>query len=321
MKKIIKMSLFVLLVSTLFVACLKDKDYEDGKYGIKDVENGAQIIELPQAAVELNISAVDPLPAIEDITKLIEVNLAYGKPASEDITVTLVPNNTIITDYNTKNSTSYELMPTNTYQFVNPGALSVTIPKGSQRGYVAMRVNKANFDLSKVYALGFSIATVSPANKYIINQNFKNILVSVQVKNKYDGAYTVTGIHNRPGVGVDFPYKDVDVEMHTTGASSVRFYFNAVNSYGHPIGTGPGTLSWYGAAIGPNLTIDPNTNLITAANNLGGATVISLDPSVTTHRVKWNTATNKPDSIFVTWRYNNNQDRRFFDTLAYVGPR
>jgi hypothetical protein len=321
MKKIIKMSLLLLFVSISFVACLKDKDYEDGKNGIPNVENGAQIIELPQAAVELNISAVDPLPATEDITKLIEINLAYGKPAEEDITVTLIPNNTIITDYNTKNSTSYELMPPNTYQFINPGALSVTIPKGAQRGYVAMKVNKGNFDLSKVYALGFSIATVSPAGKYIISENFRKVLVSVQVKNKYDGAYTVTGIHNRPGVGVDFPYNDVDIEMHTTGASSVRFYFNAANSYGHPLGTGPGTLSWYGAAIGPNITMDPATNIITGANNLGGATPISLDPSVNTHRVTWNAATNKPDKIYVTWRYNANQDRRFFDTLTYVGPR
>ncbi len=316
MKKIIINSILILSSSTVFISCLKDKEYDDSKIGNQDIENVAKIIEIPNSSENPVVFALNTLPATEEIDA-VEVNLATGQVAEADITVTLVKNNTLLANYNSVHGTSFEELPTSNY-ILPAGGLAVTIPKGKNKAYLKLNLQKSSFDFSKSYALGYSIATISPSG-YTISQNYKNILVSVGLKNKYDGAYTLTGYHNR--VPFDFPYIDVPMELHTSGPSNIRFFWNEASAYGHPIGTGPGALGWYGTAIGPALSIDPATNNITGATNLGGATVIDLDPSVITHRVTWNAATNKPDKIYVTWRYSGNQLRRFFDTLTYVGPR
>jgi hypothetical protein len=318
MKKIIISSVILLGMSIMITSCLKDKTYDDGKTGTQSVENGPKIIEISQAANNPNpvVFALNTSPSSEDIVAF-DVNLATGYTAPEDLKVNIVKNMTIVSDYNTANSTTYEELPLNCYT-LPASALVITIPKGSNKGYLNLKLNKNNFDFSKNYALGYTMASLPTG--YTISQNFRNVMITVGLKNKYDGAYILNGFHNRPPY--DFPMVNEPMELHTSGSASVKFYWPAVGGYGHPIGTGVGALGWYGASVGPSFTADPLTNSIVSATNVGAAAPpIDLDPSVATHRVTWNTTTNKPDKVYITWRYNANQARRFFDTLTYVGPR
>lgn len=316
MKKSFIKVLGVTVTAVLFTSCLKDKKVDDQVYGTTNV-SAYKVVEIPGTIGVAQIKNLE-FSAVDTTFSIVTLNYAADGLAPEDIKVTLALNPTIIADYNTANGTSYNAIPAPNY--VLPNGLVTTIKKGERFAQVMMKVNPA-FVASGAYALGFQIASVDkPA--YTISGNFNKAMVIVGVKNKYDGIYKLNGYHNRPpATTYGFPYTNVDMEMHTSGANSVRFFFNAAGDYGHPIGVGVGSLSWYGTAIGPNLIMNTTTNAITGANNLGGATVIDLDPSVTDHRFTWNNSTNKPDKIYVTFRYNLNQDRRFFDTLTFVKSR
>jgi hypothetical protein len=313
MKKTFIKILGVAVTSVLFTSCLKDKKVDDQVYGTTNV-SAYKVVEIPGTIGVAQIQNLE-YSAVDTTFAVVTLNYAADGLAPEDIQVTLALNPTIIADYNTANGTSYNAIPSANY--VLPNGLVATIKKGERFAKVMMKVNPV-FVASGAYALGFQIASIDKPT-YTISGNFNKAMVIVGVKNKYDGIYKLNGYHNR--VPYNFPYTNVDMEMHTSGANSVRFFFNAAGAYGHPIGVGVGSLSWYGTAIGPNLTMNTTTNAIIDANNLGGATPISLDPTVTTHRVTWNTTANKPDKIYVTFRYLANQDRRFFDTLTFVKSR
>jgi hypothetical protein len=317
MKKVLNKLAFVSAFAVIAASCVKGgtEDNFDINYDEKTV--------MINYAVDnpLAVLVVEP-PATGNLSlDLGSVSVSMPGENKSAITVKLVQNNTLLANYNTSNFTNLIPFPANAISIPS----EVVIPAGSKQAAIVAVVDPALIDLSKSYAIGLSIASITGVNGVQINSLYKDCLYSVIVKNKYDGKYKLSGYHNRPPSATttySYPYTDVDMQMHTTGSSSVRFFFDAAGNYGHPIGIGPGNqLSWYGTAIGPNLTMNPTTNAIVGANNLGGATVIDLDPSVSTHRVTINPTTNKPDKIYVTFRYLMNQDRRFFDTLTYVGPR
>ncbi len=135
----------------------------------------------------------------------------------------------------------------------------------------------------------------------------------------YDGKFLMKGIHNRPLYM--FPYSDT-MEMWTSGANEVSFYWPAAGSFGHPFSTDANnTLTWYGPAISPAISFDPITHEITDVHNVAigpTTTPISIyNGPLPTHNY-YDPILKK---IYVAWQYNNNPDRAFFDTLTYIGPR
>ena len=254
------------------------------------------------------------------ITGAVYVNLESGSPAPADITITLINNTTtLLNAYNTANNTAILPLPTNLYTL----PLTLTIPAGARNAEVPITVSDASaLNPNNSYAVGVSIASVDGG--YIIASNLKNLLIEIGLKNKYDGKYRLNGVHNRSPYL--FPF-ETPVEMWTTGPNSVAMYWPSGGDFGQPIGTAPGAVSWYGNAVSPNFTFDPATNICTGVGlQVGNAVTLGM---VTLDAV----ADANPDGpivnrydpvskmMWLTFQYNGNDLRRFYDTLTYLGPR
>jgi hypothetical protein len=133
-------------------------------------------------------------------------------------------------------------------------SLEVVIPKGSNQAYLQIKYSKPDF-IGADWAFGFRIASVAEPG-YTISGNFNQGVVSLAIKNKYDGIYKGSGTMVHPS----FPgtYSNKDEVMTTSGANSVRLY---------PLNT----TVLFGVDV--NITIDPSTNLC----SLESSTVV-LDP-------------------------------------------
>ena len=319
MKKIFSLTVSLMLGTVVLMGlsnCLKDKDFDEGK--IQSVANQYDMFKV----IELGLTGTNntnflglSLDATNADTTInfIPVNLASSEPAPEDINVTLVKNDALVSAYNTANGTNYSVPTASMYAILNPGNV-VTIPKGSYTGYLRIKFKPSSF-LGGDYAFGYSIGSVDKKG-YTISSNLKNGIVGIAVKNKYDGVYNLRGYHNRDPY--TFPY-NTEESLVTINGNTVAMYWNDQGGPGHPIGIGPNNqLSWYGSAIAPVIVFDPNTNLVTNVYNAGGSTPITMFTGAGAGVSRYDPATKR---IYVYWNYSNNPLRAFFDTLTYVRPR
>jgi Domain of unknown function (DUF1735) len=312
MKKILlSFSIAVLLLST---GCLKDKAYEDQQYGMANTE--VKGITLPQSKnLAIGKVADDSISVKTDVNSttssqvisLLVVAAESILAPTEDIqiTVALKPSLIPVTG-------GYASLPAGTYSVPT----TVTIPAGKRNAVIPITFsNTSTYSLTSVYALALSIT--SATGGYQIAANRKDLVVTFNVKNKYDGNYKLSGYHNR--VPYTFPYVDVPMDMKTSGASSVVFYFIEVGDLGHPIGDGPGSINWYGNTVAPEIIFDPVTNVVTNIRNTNAAgPPITLFTGAGSYPSRYDASTK---TIYACWNYNGNPLRAFFDTLTYVGPR
>jgi hypothetical protein len=184
-------------------------------------------------------------------------------------------------------------------------------------------VNANTLDPNSSYGIGFTITSVDGG--YRIADNLKNLFVEIGVKNKYDGRYNLRGIHNR--APYTFPFA-LNVEMWTTGPSSVAMWLPApFGDFGQPIGVAPGQVNWYGNAVSPNFIFDPATNLCTNVTlQVGAAVTLAMVTNDVVADMNPNgPIVNRyepgPKKMYLTFQYNGNDLRRFYDTLSYLGPR
>jgi len=215
MKSDIKKSLILMLaLSVAALSCLKDKAFENGEIqSVHSTGSTPKIIEIKLTAAStrnvLGLSFDESL--VDTVIDLIPVNLATAEPASQDIHVTLTQNDQIVTDYNAANTdttvtpqnpdpsgkVTHYLIPT-AYTIVNPGGV-VIIPKGSHTGYLQMKFKPSDF-LGATYALGFTISKVDESG-YSISGNNQKGMVIINIKNQFEGDYTVTGWFFHPSAG------------------------------------------------------------------------------------------------------------------------
>jgi hypothetical protein len=253
MKKI----LIVILSATamMFTSCLKDKNIEDRKYGTDGVED-VPVALFPTKKITTTLEASD-----KDTTfRIVTVRLAEPNPASEEVKVTLVPNNNLVT------SGGFTVAPSSAYSVDN---LVVTIPAGQREGYMNITTKTSNLT-SATYGFGFTISAVSNP-KYTISGNYKDFLAVLPVKNKYDGTYTLTGTLvdvASASLGAKSP---TTVQLITTGPNSVVMYNSgtSVSSFKtiFPILSGT-SESGYGGFM-PVFYFDANENVIKVENNFG----------------------------------------------------
>jgi hypothetical protein len=316
---------YKIIISTFllvgFSSCLKDKNVDDQIYGLNGQGDKNQTVELPYQASKLNTIALNTLPATEDVG-VVEVNLPNNQVASEDIQVSLVKNMTLVADWNTTNGTNYIDMPSNSYSIINPGGLTIKIPKGSSKGFLVYQINKTNISFTQSYGIGYSIASVSPA-KYNIAANFKDVIVNVVVKNKYDGVYDLrsqmldwTPVYGIANYVWDWPG---DVYLITSGPSSVKL-FDAwgFNAYIHPIRLSTNAASGFGQTE-LKLTFDPATDLLQSAiNDITATNGRAFQKNNAFPNSKW-TATKTYAATILTQPGRPNL--QIFDTLTYTGPR
>lgn len=311
MKKITSIIVLFALMLTVTTGCLKDKGFEDHVYGINSPETSPVGIGLPLAS-DPQSYGLDLTATPQVVADIVVANLLGGKPAPADIKINLALKPTLIADYNTANGTSAIALPTSVYTI--PSSLVITIKQGETLGKLPINVSSTtSLDASITYALGISIASTDAG--YTIASNLKDLLILFNIKNKYDGIYNLTGYHNRSPY--TFPF-DINVHMITTGPNSVALYYPPFGDYGQPIGTAPGAVNWYGAAVSPNFGFDLVTNQATTITGMPGSGVTygyATDPGVNNY---YDPATKK---MYLCWQYNGNALRRFYDTLRYIGKR
>ena len=255
-----KLGSLLCLGSLIFslTGCLKDKDVDNGvTQSVNTNGNLIKPIELKISATNnSNFATVSVNSTQSDTTSdFVPVVLATDAPAPEDIHVTLEMVDSLVDNYNAEQAA---VGGTSDYAVPDPSmytiqSMEVVIPKGSNLGYLQIKYHIP--DYIGDWAFGFRIASVKESG-YTISGNFGEGVVSLAVKNQYDGIYKGTGTMVHPSLGGTFQNKDEI--MTTSGANSVVLYpLNTTNPFG----------------VHVNITIDPATNLCSLAT-----TDVTLDP-------------------------------------------
>jgi Domain of unknown function (DUF1735) len=332
MKFQVKIYSFLLLVWIMILGsgCLKDKAYNNGEIqsghgsDVKVIAVGANVASASNFLnLSLNTSATDTT------LNILAVTLGAKQPAQEDIHVTLIQNNKLVTDYNTAQSTDYSV-PT-TISFVNPG-LVVVIPKGSYVGYLQAKFIPNDFINGAPYALGFSIKSIAESG-YTISGNLQNGIVAIGIKNKYDGNYGLViktlgwsayGISENMSGTWPSNSNGTSIGMVTSGASSVIMfdYYAFGSEIQVAFTTGNAASTGFGATA-PKFTFDPATNEMVSVTNAAA-------PDPRNRQFKMNTAAGihnyydpATKTIYAAYflSQNGRPDMQIYDTLTYIGPR
>jgi hypothetical protein len=175
----------------LMTGCLKDKDVDDGRIGVKPDRN-SKIIEMMGPLSGLVVRTLEA--STSDVTfTAVTVRLAAEQPAQVDVQVTLQVDPAAVTAYNTARGTNYISLPANMYTIPS---LTVSIPKGSRTADLTIKAVPNNL-AGTPYALGFSIASVSdPSVK--ISGNYKTLVAAIGVKNEFEATYKAVGYFAHP---------------------------------------------------------------------------------------------------------------------------
>lgn len=331
MKKIFIQAAFLVGAMAMLSSCLKDKGAENGEYGV-DGSNSAKVVSLPQSQEGISVFALNSDPPTEDLDAVL-VQLAATEVAKEDIQVTLEKDMGLVASYNNSNFTNYIELPSNCYQIVSPGGLTVTIPKGQHQAWLKVKVIKTNFDFTKAYAIGFKIGAASGGN--VIAGNYRNMILAITVKNKYDGLWRMNGTLVDIANPALTAYPNAPIAFVTAGPSKVTMY-NLVptnpawyNLPYHPIVSGGTAFSVYGDWA-PEFNFNGTDNIVQVTNYYGNPA-----PSNTRGSALDASGINKYEIIggikTIRTKYIMTQSsvvptppshRSFMDmTFTYVGPR
>jgi hypothetical protein len=143
---------------------------------------------------------------------------------------------------------SYELLPASHYAIED---LSITIPKGSTKGYLTITVHPTMFDLTKSYALPLRIKTTS---KGVLSAHFSAGIFPVVIKNKFDWAFeTKVGQQGWGGFGLQdggplLTYPSPGMGFATTGPNTNQCANLAAGTNLIPAFDAAGGATQYGAA-------------------------------------------------------------------------
>jgi hypothetical protein len=185
-------------------------------------------------------------------------------------------------------------------------SLTVTIPKGSREGRLQLRTKPANL-IGTEYALGVRLVSVSGAPA-ILSGNYARQVVSLTIRNQYDGSYRIKGAVQHPSLGGSFTdtgYPCGSFTLVTSGANSVEL------EPAQPYGSNGKIVGIFG--VYPRFTIDPATNAVTASDAAG--TLASVQ-NFSDYNSRYDPATK---TFFIKWGWNGS--RIAWDTLTYCGPR
>ncbi|MBI1344087.1 MAG: DUF1735 domain-containing protein [Terrimonas sp.] len=312
--KLLKAGILVLATSFVITAC------EKVVVPKSVTTEGKTIVKTPDAEVAINVIARDVTPSTETFT-LIHLRRDANSEANLNsaLSCKMQKNPTLIADYNTANSTSYEELPASSFT-LSEDISNLSFAPGEFAKEISITVDKTQLDLSKQYALGFSITEVG--GDAIISTDYRNALYSIGLKNQYDGRYMLNGDFYHPTQSPNTDPFSVEVEMHTSGPNSVKMYVPDFGGYYHP-GLFGGSLNAFGAQE-PEYTINPTTNAITVQNAYPGA--VTFYSMVAGYFDRYEPATKTMyDKFGYSLDAGNNvvpgTSRAWTDTLIYLGPR
>jgi hypothetical protein len=218
---------FISLISITLWGCLKDDSFDNHQSESVAGDGNQKVVSIAITATNTtnHLQMAFDKSDVDTTFDVIPVTLA-GQPATEDIKVTLIYDPALLGDYDAANGATHEEAPTNLYTVINPGdsvnGYVVTIPKGSNTGYLQIKLKPNDF-LGFDYALGMQISKVEPAS-YLIASNLSSGIVAIGVKNEWDGIYSYKGYSLRAGdATLTGNFTDQEMPLVTKGANSVGF--------------------------------------------------------------------------------------------------
>ena len=229
-------------------------------------------------------------PLIENLPDFLSLRFSaprQNKPANNiHIKISVANSAALVAAYNSAHGTSFVNLPTNAYTLTS---LEYDIPKDGGEILVPFTLNKNNINLANAYAIGINVTEVSEG---VINELEKELVVTFQVKNKYDGVYKLNlrldnweayGISS--GIADDFPN---EVSLITAGANSVTISHSGGSNLqpGFTGGVGSITGATQFGAASPKYAMDLATDKVSSVVNTtpddGRGRTFFLDPATTT---------------------------------------
>lgn len=175
MKKLSFKYIWLLLaVSFSFTACLKDKDWENGKYGSVKNTSGERYVSMglgglnnfAKSSILINNTSTD--------VKTVEIVVNLDEAVSTGQTIKIGLDNSLIATYNAANSKNFQPVTSDMYKFA---ATEITIPAGELTGKTTMEIYQNKFDASKSYLIPVTILEAPGAKlSSNINTRYFNII-------------------------------------------------------------------------------------------------------------------------------------------------
>lgn len=246
-----KVTLLYSALLLLLTSCIKEK------YEVDFVDNTKRVItEFTEAKNEINVLAVDYSDQFIDVD-LTELQI-FRSEFNSDVQVKVALDTSVIGRYNRANNAAYTLPPDGT--FLIP-SYDLVISPTTRKTKVRIRV-KPSALMGGEYAIGLTIAQVSQGE---ISSTYKNVLITVIVKNDYEGAYTSSGLRtlyagatNQTDVMAEYPL-DGSVYLYTIDQTTAEVQLaDLVGSWMY-------------------LQVDPNTNEVTVLPSVVGPSFASLE--------------------------------------------
>lgn len=250
-------------------SCLKD----DAHY--VDFAGASSVIDIPTSAFYgVAPNAALPIQSTP-VSYSFNVNLSGPQTLGQDVTVNLAVDPSVITTYNTANSTTYQVLPATLYQLATP---TTTIKAGQRLAPVAINFSTGSDKISDPTAFNnanyaLPIRVTGTSNNLAVSSNYGYKLILLKLKNKYDGVYKPTGtmvdVTNPNFTSLASAGKQVEYSLETVSATKCvlrdDIYFA---DYIVPFWTGTST-SGYGS-FAPVFEFDPATNKIISVTNYYG---------------------------------------------------
>jgi hypothetical protein len=284
-----------------FSSCKKDK---------KD----NTVIEIPEARTTGNISllSIGFTPGNQTVTIITLKNQSGGSGGSVHVKLSLDDAAVAAA------GATIKLLATSRYTLTT---LEYDVPANSTIN-VPVTINTGNLSVDTVYGIGLKIAQVSSGN---IASDAKGVVVKIDVRNRWDGRYKVTGTFT-DYVAPTLTFTEYETNLITTGPAAVKSIPKDLGIPGYLILSGT-SLSYYGS-FGPVLNFDAITNKITSVINFYGQPASNsrsgqLDPSGAN---QWDASSKNMSVKF--WMNDINSvpvfpyhRTLFVNTLVYLGPR
>lgn len=305
-----------LSIGALVTGCLKEAD--NFEKNLRD-NTPPKMVELQRidnqalgSADADNIAAVsvNSLPDEEEVV-VGQVRIASTEIPTKAVTVKLALNNTLL-------PATYLPLPANAYSFVTPLDAIATTP-GSRFAEIRIRLKKSLLDLSKNYALAFELADAGTG--YMVNPRGEAMLVSVAVKNKYDGIYRISGTMQDLQITTNTGHYPLEWELRTIGPNSVAAYDIEEHDQVHLFMSATG-LSGY-SSFGINITFDPATDkVIEMVNSYGQPSSNGRSGALNPAGINsWDPATADIRISYYMLQPGTTIRTKFDETWEYIGPR
>jgi Domain of unknown function (DUF1735) len=240
-----------------------------------------------------------------------DVEFMVRSAVKSNATVKIVGDPTVVTDYNTANGTSYTPVPGGLFALK---ASEIELTPSERKKKVSILINPSNVATGQ-WAIGLSIISTNVGE---VSQIANKVVITLSVKNKYDGVYHLKGFYTRTdNPAYNGPF-ETDVQMITTGPNSVAMYWDDAGDYAQPF-SNSGTLVAF-SNVAPEAFFN-GSDQVSSINNITG------DPAAGPFMTPYAGANSRyvPGAtpvIYLKYYYNTIPTNRIFaDTLTYTGPR